>query len=76
MVALFVLDDAELPIVGEAAQPAAVHCGYPAGEVYSPMFSHLSDLLPPFQTISHSKNLGESKHLKSDQTYRENYKDL
>jgi hypothetical protein len=34
MVVLFVLDDAELPIVGEAAQPTAVHCGYPAGEVY------------------------------------------
>jgi len=34
MVALFVLDDAELPIVGEAAQPVVVHYGYPAGEVY------------------------------------------
>jgi hypothetical protein len=33
-------------------------------------------LLPPFQIIRHSKNLGESKHLKFDQNYRENYKKL
>jgi hypothetical protein len=26
-------------------------------------------LLPPFQIISHSKNLGKSKHLKFDQIY-------
>jgi hypothetical protein len=31
---LFVLDGAESPVVGEAAQPAAVHCGHPAGEVF------------------------------------------
>jgi hypothetical protein len=31
---------------------------------------------PPFQIISRYKNLGESKHLKFDQNYRENYKDL
>jgi len=35
-----------------------------------------SIVLPPFQIISHSKNLGESKHLKFDQNYRENYKNL
>lgn len=39
MVLLFLLDGAELPIVGETAQPTAVHCRYPAGEVYSPMSS-------------------------------------
>jgi hypothetical protein len=37
MVLLFLLDGAELPIVGEAAQPAAVHRGYPAGKVYRTM---------------------------------------
>jgi hypothetical protein len=36
----------------------------------------VSQLLPPFQIISHSKNLGESKHIKFDQNYRENYKDF
>jgi hypothetical protein len=36
----------------------------------------VSILLPPFQIIRHSKNLGESKHLKFDQNYRENYKNL
>ena len=33
-------------------------------------------VLPSFQIISHSKNLEESKHLKFDQNYSENYKDL
>jgi hypothetical protein len=33
-------------------------------------------LLPPSQIIRHSKNLEESKHLKFDQNYRNNYKDL
>jgi hypothetical protein len=30
----------------------------------------------PSQIISHSKNLGKSKHLKFDKKYRKNYKDL
>jgi len=33
-------------------------------------------LLPPSQIISHSKNIGESKHLKFEQNYRKNHKDL
>jgi hypothetical protein len=33
-------------------------------------------VLHPFQFISNFKNLGESKHLKFDQNYWENYKDL
>jgi hypothetical protein len=33
-------------------------------------------ILPPFQIIRHSKNLGELKHLKFDQNYKENYKNL
>ena len=33
-------------------------------------------LLPPFQIISHSKNLGESIISKFDQNYREKHKDL
>jgi hypothetical protein len=33
---LFVIDGAELPVIGEAAQPAAVHCGHPAGEFFFP----------------------------------------
>jgi hypothetical protein len=33
-------------------------------------------ILPSSQIISHSKNLGESKHLKFDQNYKKNYKDL
>ena len=37
---------------------------------------HLWFLLPPFQIISHSKNLRKSKHLKFDQNHSENYKDL
>jgi hypothetical protein len=37
MSVLLVLDGAELSIVGEAAEPAAVHCGHPAGEVSIPV---------------------------------------
>jgi hypothetical protein len=33
-------------------------------------------VLPPFLIIRHFKNFGESKHLKFDQNYRENYKNL
>ena len=33
-------------------------------------------LLPLFQIISHSKNLGESTISKFDQNYKEKYKDL
>jgi hypothetical protein len=33
-------------------------------------------ILPPFQIISHYNFLGESKHLKFDQNYGENYKKL
>jgi hypothetical protein len=33
-------------------------------------------LLAPFQITRYSKNLGELKHLKFDQNYRENYKNL
>jgi hypothetical protein len=33
--------------------------------------SRIYMLLPPFQIIRHSKNLGESKHFKFDQNYRE-----
>jgi len=35
---------------------------------------HENVILPPSQFISHSKNLGESKHLKFDQYYRKNLK--
>jgi hypothetical protein len=38
--------------------------------------TQVRQVLPPFQIIRHSKNLGESKHLKFDQNYRENYKNL
>jgi hypothetical protein len=38
--------------------------------------SRIYMLLPPFQIIRHSKNLGELKHLKFDQNYKENYKKL
>jgi hypothetical protein len=37
---------------------------------------NLWQLLPPFQIIRHSKNLEESKYLKFDQNYKENYKNL
>jgi DNA helicase TIP49 (TBP-interacting protein) len=43
--------------------------GYPASQ-------SCCKVLPPFQIIRHSKNLEESKHLKFDQNYRENYKNL
>jgi hypothetical protein len=33
-------------------------------------------VLPLFQIIRHFKNFEESKHLKFDQNYRENYKNL
>jgi hypothetical protein len=46
VVLLFLLDGAELSIVSETAQPAAVHCGYPTGEVYNPMFSLIELRLP------------------------------
>jgi hypothetical protein len=42
-------------------------------EMFGAVQSHV---LPPFQIIRYSKNLGESKHLKFDQNYRENYKNL
>ena len=37
---------------------------------------HACFVLHPFQIIRHSKNLGESKNLKFDQNYKENYEDL
>ena len=36
----------------------------------------ITKILHQSEIISHSKNLGESKHIKFDQNYRKNYKDL
>jgi hypothetical protein len=33
-------------------------------------------VIPLFQIIRHSKNIGESKYFKFDQNYQENYKNL
>ena len=52
VVLLFLLDGAELSIVSETAQPAAVHCGHPAGEVYSPMLSLIELRLPSVESGS------------------------
>jgi len=40
------------------------------------LFYDANKVLPPFQILSHSNFFGESKHLKFDQNYKENYKDL
>jgi hypothetical protein len=45
---------------------------------YSPLrvHTHSNLILPQFQIISYSNFLRELKHLKFDQNYRKNYKDL
>jgi len=52
VVLLFLLDVAELSVVSETTQPAAVHCGHPAGEVYSPMLSLIELRLPSVESGS------------------------